>query len=149
MDSQDPNNWQLPLLQLLVDPNQLSTSKWRAQDEIGPSERHVQLQIESDISQFSLSVLQLKNKALMIVLESEPTFSGNYQMVFKKCFENNTKEQMINHISGDGGYLLWLQGRFNLLTMEQRENYIAIIFLCILEFLSIQINNCYDKILLQ
>ena len=58
-------------------------------------------------------------------------------MVFEGCFENNTGEQMVSHISGDGGYRLRLQGAFNLLTRERRANYIAAIFLRILEFLSV------------
>ena len=136
MESQDPNDWQLPLSQLLVDPNQLSTSRQRARDEAEPSERCVQPQIEPGIPQFLLPVLQLENKALVIVKEFEPTFFGSYQMVFEGCFENNAKEQMVSHISGDGGHRLWLQGPFNFLTRERRANYVAAILLCILEFLS-------------
>ena len=71
---------------------------------------------------------------MVIVLESEPTLSGSYQMVFEGCFENNADEQMVSRISGDGGHRLWLQGPFNLLTREQRANYVATILLCILEF---------------
>ena len=58
-------------------------------------------------------------------------------MVFKGCFENNAEDQMVSHISGDGGHRFWLQGPFNLLTREQRANYITAIFLRILEFLSV------------
>ena len=54
----------------------------------------------------------------MIVLESEPLLSRSYQMVLEGCFENNAKDQMVNHISGDGGHRFWLQGSFNLLTRE-------------------------------
>ena len=71
------------------------------------------------------------------MLESESTLSGSYQMVFEGCFENNDKEQMVSHISSDGGHRLWLQGPLNLLTRERRANYIAAILLHILEFLSI------------
>ena len=81
--------------------------------------------------------LQLENLALVIVLESEPTLSESYQVVFEGCFENNTEEQMVSRISGDGDYRLWLQGLFNLLTRERRANYVATIFLHILEFLSV------------
>ena len=137
MESQDPDDWQLPLSQLLVDPNQPSTLKWRARDEAEPSERCVQPRTEPGISQFSLLVLQLENKALVIVLKSEPTLSGSYQMIYEGCFENNVEEQMVSRISGDGGHRLWLQGPFNLLTREQRANYVAAILLCILEFLSV------------
>ena len=59
------------------------------------------------------------------------------QMVFKGCFENNVEEQMMSHISGDGDHRFWLQEPFNLLTKEQRANYIAAILLCILEFLNV------------
>ena len=102
MESQDLDDWQLPLSQSPVDPDQPSTSRRRARDEAEPSERCVQPQIEPSILQFSLSVLQLKNKALVIVLESKPTLFGSYQMVFEGCFENNAGEQMISRISGEG-----------------------------------------------
>ena len=137
MESQDPDDWQLPLSQLPVDPDQPSTSRWRARDKAEPSELCIQPQTELGIPQFSLPVLQLENKALVIVLESEPTLSGSYQMVFEECFENNTEEQMVSCISGDGGHHLWLQGPFNLLTKERRANYVAAILLRILEFLSV------------
>ena len=61
-------------------------------DEADPSEHCVQSRTESGIPQFTLSVLQLENKALVIVLEFEPTLFGNYQMVFEGCFENNAEE---------------------------------------------------------
>ena len=113
MESQDP-----PLSQLPVDLNQPSTSRQCTRDEIGPSKNCVQPQTEPDILQFSVPVLQLENKALIIVLESEPTLSGSYQMIFERCFENNVEEQMVSHISGDGSHRLWLQRPFNLLTSE-------------------------------
>ena len=137
MESQDPDDWQLPLSQLPVDPDQPSTSRRRARDEAEPSERCVQPRTELGIPQFSLPVLQLENKALVIVLESEPTLSRSYQMVFEGCFENNAEKQMMSRISGDGGHRLWLQGPFNLLTRERRANYVAAILLRILEFLSV------------
>ena len=101
------------------------------------SERCIQPRTEPDIPQFLLPVLQLKNKALVIVLEFEPTLSGSYQMVFEGCFENNAEEQMVSRISADGSHRLWLQGPFNLLTRERRANYVAAILLHILEFLSV------------
>ena len=63
--------------------------------------------------------------------------SGSYQMIFEGCFENNVAEQMVRCISGDGGHRFWLQGPFNLLTREQRANYVVAILLRILEFLSV------------
>ena len=137
MESQDPDDWQLPLSQLPVDPNQQSTSRRCARDEAEPFECCVQPQTEPGNPQFSLLVLQLENKALVIVLESEPTLSGSYQMVFEGCFENNAEEQMLSRISSIRGHRLWLQGPFNLLTRERRANYVAAILLRILEFLSI------------
>ena len=137
MESQDLDDWQLPLSQLLDDLDQPSTSRRRARDEAEPSERYVQPRTEPGISQFSLPVLQLENKALVIVLESKPKHSRSYQMVFEGCFENNAEEQMVSRISGDGGHRLWFQGPFNLLTRERRANYVAAILLRILEFLSV------------
>ena len=137
MESQDPDDWQLPLLQLPFDPDQPSTSRRRARDEAEPSERCIQPRTEPGISQFSLPVLQLKNKALVIVMESEPTLFGSYQMIFEGCFENNAEEQMVSLIYGDGGHRFWLQGPFNLLTRERIANYVVAILLCILQFLSV------------
>ena len=137
MESQDPDDWQLPLSQLLVNPDQPSTSKQRARDETEPSERCVQPRTEPGIPQFSLSILQLENKALVIVLEFEPTLSESYQMIFERCFENNAEEQMVSRISDDGGHRFWLQGPFNFFTRERRANYVAAILLHILEFLNV------------
>ena len=39
MEFQDPNDWQLPLSQLPVDPDQPLTSRRRARDEAEPFER--------------------------------------------------------------------------------------------------------------
>ena len=58
-------------------------------------------------------------------------------MVFERCFENNAKEQIMNRICSDGGHRFWFEGPLNLLIRERRANYIVIILLCILEFLSI------------
>ena len=58
-------------------------------------------------------------------------------MVFEGYFENNAEEQMVSRIFGDEDHRLWLQGPLNLLTREQRANYIATILLRILEYLNI------------
>ena len=92
MEPQDLDDWQLPLSQLLIDPDQPSTSRRRAQDEAEFSKHCPQSRTKLGILQFSLPVLQLKNKALVIVLEFEPTLFGSYQMVFEGCFENNAEE---------------------------------------------------------
>ena len=99
MEFQDPDDWQLPLSQLPIDPDQSSTSRWHARDEAEACERCVQPQTKPGIPQFSLLVLQLENKALVIVLESEPTLSGSYHMIFEGCVEINVEEQMVSHIS--------------------------------------------------
>ena len=137
MDSQDPDDWQLPLLQLPLDRNQLSTSRRCLQDEAGPCERCVQPRTEPSIQQFALPNLQLDNKALVIVLECEPTLSGSYEMVFEGCFENNNEEQRVSRISSEVGNRLWLQGPLNLLTRERRASFIAAVILRILEFLNV------------
>ncbi|KAG0570940.1 hypothetical protein KC19_6G199200 [Ceratodon purpureus] len=137
MEPQDPDDWQLPLSQLPVDPSQPSSSRRRLRDEAGPSERCVQPRTEPGISQFTLPALQLDNRALVIVLESEPTLSGNYQMVFEGCFENNNEGQMVSHISSEVGHRFWLQGQLNLLTRERRASFIAAVILRILEFLNV------------
>ena len=71
-----------------------------------PSKHCVQPRTEPDILQFSLLVLQLENKALVIVFESERMLSRSYQMVFKGCFKNNAEEQMVSRISSDGDHCL-------------------------------------------
>ena len=81
-------------------------------------------------------VSQLESKASVIVLESGPTFFGRYQMVFERCLENNIEEQMISSIYDDGGHRFWLQRPLNLLTKEQRVNYIT----AILEYFYIFLN---------
>ena len=58
-------------------------------------------------------------------------------MIFEGCFENNVEEQMLSHISGNGVHCVWLQRPFNLLTREQKTNYIVAILLRILDFLSV------------
>ena len=73
MESQDPEDWQLPLSQLLVDPDQPSTLRQHVRDEAEPFESCVQPRTKPGISQFLLPVLQLENKALVIVLESVPS----------------------------------------------------------------------------
>ncbi|KAG0585290.1 hypothetical protein M758_2G001500 [Ceratodon purpureus] len=115
MESQDPNDWQLPLSQLLVDPSQPSSSRRHLRDEAGPSERCVQPQIEPGIPQFSLPALQSDNMALVI----------------------NNEGRMVSRISSKVGYRFWLQGQLNLLTRERRASFIAAIILRILEFVSV------------
>ena len=92
MESQNPAEWQLLISQLPVDPDQPSTSRRHTRDEAGLSGHQVQPQTKLGIQQFSLPILQLENKALIIVLEFEPTLSESYQIVFEGCFEKNVEE---------------------------------------------------------
>ena len=92
MESQDPDDLEMQLSQLLVDRDQPSTSRRRARDEAEPSKCYVQPRTKPDIPQFLLPILQLENKALVIVLEFELMLSRSYQMVFEGCFENNARE---------------------------------------------------------
>lgn len=137
MESQDPDDWQVPLSQLPVDPNQPSTSRRRVRDEPEPSERRVLPRGDPDMERLTLPVLQLENKALVIVLESEPTLTGIYEMIFEGCFANNGEEQRVSRISSEVGHRFWLQGPLNLLTTERRANYVATVLLRILEFLNV------------
>ena len=93
MESQDPDDWQLPLSQLLVDPDQPSTSRRHARDEAEPSECCVQPRTEPGIPQFSLPVLQLENKALVIVLESEPTLSRAIKWYLRGALRTTLKKK--------------------------------------------------------
>jgi hypothetical protein len=137
MESQDLDDWQLPLTQLPVDPNQPSSSRRRIRDEPEPSERRVLPRGDPDAERLALPVLQLENKALVIVLESEPTLSGIYEMIFEGCFANNGEEQRVSRISSEVGHRFWLQGPLNLLTTERRAKYVATVLLRILEFLNV------------
>ena len=49
MEFQNPDDWQLPLSQLSVDPDQPSTSRRRVRDEVEPSECCVQPRTEPSI----------------------------------------------------------------------------------------------------
>ena len=127
----------MSLSQLPINPNQSSISRRCTRDEARVSKHHVQLQTEPRILQFSLPILQLENKALVIVLEFEPTFCESYEMMFEGCFENKAEKQMVTRISTNEDHCFWLQGPLNLFTRERRANYNATILLCILEFLNV------------
>lgn len=137
MESQDPDDWQLPLSQVPVDPDQPSTSRRRVRDEPHPLERRVLPRTDPGMEELTLPALQLGNKALVIVLESEPTLSGTYEVIFEGCFVNDGGEQRVSRISSEVGHRVWLQGPLNLLTRERRANYIVTVLLRILEFLSV------------
>lgn len=137
MDSQDLLDWELPLSQPLVDLDQPLTSRRRARDETGPSERRVQPRAEVESQELSVPVLRLDKKALVIVLESEAALSRSYQIVFEGCFENTIEGSTVTCVSSEVGHCLWLQGPLNHWSREQRSNYIASILLRILEFLNV------------
>jgi hypothetical protein len=108
------------------------------QDEEGPSERHVQLHIEADLQQLSLTslrALQPDARALEIVLEVEAILVEGHQVVFERCFENTNAGLMLTHLSDDISHHLWLQGPLNHLGGERGANYIADVLRRILEFL--------------
>jgi hypothetical protein len=49
MASQNPEDWEFPLPEDPIQFSQPSTSKWRLRDQEGPSERHVQPHVETDL----------------------------------------------------------------------------------------------------
>jgi hypothetical protein len=87
-------------------------------DEAEASERRIQPRSNSSSQQLSLSSLQLNVKGLVIILEVEAMFIGSHQMVFKGCFENTNKCQMVSRFSNEVGHHLWLQGPLNHLSKK-------------------------------
>jgi hypothetical protein len=140
MASQNPEDWEFPLLEDPIQLSQSSISKGHLRDEEGPSERHVQPRIEIDFQQLSLTslrALQLDVRALVIVLEVETMLIEDYQVVFEGYFENTNTGHMVTRFSDDIGHHLWLQGPLNHLGGERRANYIAEVLRRILEFLHV------------
>ena len=141
MDSQNPDDWELPLSQLPGDPfplTQPSVSRRRVRDEAETSERYVQARIDLGLQQqLMLRSLQPDARALVIVLESEVTLSGGHQVVFEGCFENTNEGQMVSRFSNEIGHRLWLHGPLNHLSRERRASYIASVLRRIMEFLDV------------
>ena len=114
MASQEPEDWDFPLTQLLEVPiplSQPSTSRWRLRDEEEPSEHHVQPRLDSDPQQAplrSLRSLQSGARALVIVLEAEALLIGGYQVVFGENFENTNGIQTMIRLSDEIGHRLYL-----------------------------------------
>jgi hypothetical protein len=134
MASQNPENWEFSLPEDPIQLSQPSTSRRRLRDEKGPSERHVQSCVETDLQQLpltSLRALQPDTRVLVIVLEVEAMLIEGHQVVF----ENTNASHMVTRLSDDIGHRLWLQGPLNHLGGERRANYIADVFRYILEFL--------------
>jgi hypothetical protein len=140
MASQNPEDWEFPLLEDPIQLSQPSTSRRRLRDEEGPFEHHVQPRIEADLQQLPLTnlrALQPEARALVIILEAEAMLVEGHQVVFKGCFENTNADHMVIRLSDDIGHRLWLQGPLNYLGGEQRANYIVDVLRRILEFLHV------------
>lgn len=140
MESQNPDDWELPLSQLPEDPfpsTQPLASERRVRDEAKSSKRHVRPRLEPIPQQLTLPVLRLDARALVIVLEAEALMIGGHQVVFEGCFENTNEAQMISRLSGEMGHRIWLHGPFNLLNRERRAIYVASVLQRILEFLDV------------
>ena len=143
MASQNPENWEFPLVHLPDDPIQLSqpsTSRWRIRDETETSKRRIQPRSDLDPQQLllmSLTSFQSDIRALVIILEAEAMLIGGHQVVYERCFQNTNEGQMVSRLSDDVGHRLWLQGSLNYLGGERRASYITVIHCKILEFLHV------------
>lgn len=140
MDSQNPDDWELPLSQLPSDSfplTQPSMSRRRVRDEAETSERYVQQRVDPGLQQLTLSSLQPDARALVIVLESEAILIGGHQVVFEGCFENTNEGQMVSRFSNEIGHRLWLHGPLNHLSRERKASYIASVLRRIMEFLDV------------
>ncbi len=137
MDSQDPEDLEFSLSQLPDDPVILSQPRRRMRDEPESSERRVQPRSDPSHGQPSLTNFQLNARALVIVLEAETMLSGEHQMIFEGCYENNDEGQMVSRLSNEFGHRLWLQGPLNHLTRDRRVAFITSVLHRILEFLQV------------
>lgn len=140
MDSQDPYDLELSLSQLPVEafqPSQPSTSRRRAREEAGPSERRVQPRSDLGFQQPPLGSPHSNARALVIVLEAEATLQGGYQVVFEGCFQNTNEGQTVRRSSNEMNHRLWLHGPLNHLTRERRARFIVAVLRQILEFLHV------------
>ena len=94
MASQDLEDWELPLTQVLVQFSQPSTSRRRLRDEKQPFERHTQPRLDPGPQQVPLASLRSLYpcaRAFIIVLESEALLIDGHQVVFEGSFENNNE----------------------------------------------------------
>jgi hypothetical protein len=90
MASHNPEDWEFPLSEDLIQLSQPSTSRLLLRDEGEPSERYVQLCLEIDLWQLPLTTLralQSDARALVIVLEVEAMLVGGYQVVFEEVLK--------------------------------------------------------------
>ena len=128
MASQDPQDWELPLIQVPVQFSQLSTSRRRLRDEEQPFERHTQPRLDLGSQQAPLASLRSLHpgaRALVIVLESKALLIDGHQVIFEGSFENKNEVQTVTRLSNDIRYHLYFQGSLNHLGSERRANYIA------------------------
>jgi hypothetical protein len=140
MAYQNLKDSEFPLPEDLIQLSQPSTSRRRLRDEEGPSERHVQPRLETDLQQLpltSLRVLQPDARTPVIVLEAEAMLVESHHVVFKGCSENTNTGHMVIRLSDDISHRLWFQGPLNHLGGEWRANYIAEVVRRILEFLHV------------
>ena len=138
MASQDLEDWELPLTQVLVQFSQSSTFRRHLRDEKQPFERHTQPRLDPGPQQAplaSLKSLHPSARALVIVLGYEALLIDGYQVVFEGSFENNNEVQTVTQLSDDIGHYFYLQGPLNHLGSERRASYIASVLCQILEFL--------------
>ena len=94
MASQDPKDWELPLIQVPIQFSQPSTSRQRLRDEEQPFERHTQPRLDLGLQQaplVSLRSLHPSARALVIALKSEALLIDSHQVVFEGSFENNNE----------------------------------------------------------
>jgi hypothetical protein len=106
MASQNPEDWEFPLLEDPIQFSQPSTSRRRLRDKEGFSEHHVQPRVEADLQQLlltSLRALQSDTRALVIILEVEAMLVEGHQVVFEGCFENTNVGYMVIRLSDDIG----------------------------------------------
>ena len=137
MDSQEPEDWELPLTQVPVQFFQLSICKRHLRDEEQPFEYHIQPRLDPSLQQASLASLRslhLSVRALVIILESEALLIDAHQVIFEGSFENNNEVQMVTRLSDDIGHRLYLQGLLNHLGSKRRASYIASLLHQILKF---------------
>ena len=123
MAPQDPEDWELPLTQVLVQFSQPSTFRRHLRDEEHPFERHTQPRLDPDPQQAplaSLKSLHPSARTLIIVLKSEAFLIDGHQVVFEGSFENNNEVQTVTRFSDDKRHRLYLQGPLNHLSSDRR-----------------------------
>ena len=140
MASEDPEDWELPLIQVHVQFSQPTTSRQRLRNEEQPFERHTQPRLNLGLQQAPLASLRSLHPcvgALVIILEFEALLIDGHQLVFEGSFENSNEVQIVARLSHDIKHHFYLQGLLNHLSSKQRANYIASVLRQILKFLHV------------